>query len=258
MKATMTSLLLTLTIIIFNSCEYYKEWTGQNELSKGYNYICLVDCSASMPTDMIDWYTKVISNDILSSFQANDKITVLPIDYGSDISSSSIYTLDMSLFKVNTQGVIQTQLEEYRKEQCTRYLQDSILPQFQSIFQSNLNKRNGYNSGTDILGALKQASNYINPADSNIVVILSDMIQETEGVNLERSLKKSTDIPGLVQNTPKLKIGNASIIILTGESARNTTIEKYDLIRNYWHAYADSNALSIVEYNSAITNSLKR
>jgi hypothetical protein len=218
------------------------------------NYVCLVDFSASIPPSTLAWYKDVIKNSIITNLGEKDKITVLPIDYGSQTSSSEIFTADL-------------QKQSFRKEFDSPLRQDAVIKRrfkiyvdsigilFGSAFNIAKEERTKFSGGTDIIGGLEQASKYFLPGQNNMIILFSDMVQETGQIDLYKYLSTGKDIDLLLKKAPFPNFNKSDVFIMTGEQPK-IKIEKYQLLRKFWQNYFSKSNLNFIEYESGGENIL--
>ena len=240
------SLLIALSAALF-SC-------SNSKIAKAANIICLVDFSKSIPPSTLDWYKSVIKNSIVANLGEKDKITVLPIDYGSQTSSTEIFIADFSKQSFRKQFDSPLQQEQIAKRRLNIF-RDSMEVLFDSEFNAARAARTKFSQGTDIIGGFSQANKYFSPARNNLIVAFTDMIQETEQLNLFRNLSIERDIKTLIKKAPLPNFNRFDVFIMTGEQP-NIKIEKYELLRKFWKSYFSKTNLNLLQYDSGGENLL--
>ncbi len=183
-----------------------------------------------------------------------DKIVILPIDYGSETSSTELFFADMSKkdFKREMDSPVQGDKPERRRFEICK---DSTIKSFDSVFSKAKIERGKYALGTDIIGGLKQADKYFAGDQNNLLVIFSDMIQETEEINLTKQLRSESDLKIIFKRVSIPILKNAEVVVMTGDQPA-VKINQYNLLRKFWEEYLSKAHLTLTEYQSGGTNIL--
>jgi hypothetical protein len=218
------------------------------------NIVCLVDFSASIPPSTLASYKDVIKNSIIANLGEKDKITVLPIDYGSQTSSSEIFVADLKKQPFRKEFDSPLQQDAVIKRRLKIY-EDSIRILFESAFNIAKEERSKYSGGTDIIGGLEQASEYFLPGQNNLIIVFSDMVQETGQIDLHKYLFTEKDINLLLKKAPFPNFNKFDVFIMTGEQPK-IKIEKYQLLRKFWQIYFSKSNLNLIQYESGGENIL--
>ena len=163
--------LLIIVVFLSFSC------TSKNE--KLTNIVILLDFSKSIPQKTQEWYRNTINTEIIANLGEKDQLTVLPIDYGSATGSTELLHADMNAktFKYKLDSPVSGERPKNRR--ISTFLKD-VSTIFDSTFNYALKERGKYALGTDVLGGLKQANKYIEKNQNNMIIIFSDMVNETE------------------------------------------------------------------------------
>jgi|YelNatPaOPRAMG01_1025707.scaffolds.fasta_scaffold15862_2 hypothetical protein len=239
--------LVFLSTVTFVSC-------SKSKSPEYSNIICLVDFSKSIPPSTLDWYKDVIKNNIIANLGEKDKISVLPIDYGSQTSSSEIFIADLQKqsFRKQFDSPLQQDIVAKRR---LKIFKDSVEVLFDSAFSKAREERSKYSQGTDIIGGFSQATKYFAPRGNNLIVAFTDMIQETEQLNLYKNLSSGKDINLLIKQAPIPNFNKFDVFIMTGEQPK-IKIKKYELLKNFWHSYFAKTNLNLIQYESGGENIL--
>jgi hypothetical protein len=218
------------------------------------NIVCLVDFSKSIPASTLLWYENIIQDDIIKNLGEKDKITILPIDYGSQTSSTEIFRIDFEteIFRKELDSPLQ---QERIAERRLNIFRDSLKILLSASFEKAKMERRKFSQGTDVVGGVKQANKYILEGQNNLIIILSDMLNETEELNLFRGLSSSNDIKGLLKRIKIPTLNKADVLVMTGEQP-NIKIEKYKLLKEFWEFFFSKTNLSFVDYESGGENIL--
>lgn len=240
-----TFLIISYCLMLFaSSCDYKLPFfTSQ----KPVNVICLVDFSSSIPEQTIASYKDIIVQNVNKHLENNDKLLVLPIDYASQTSSTEIFAIDYSKHNFEKEFASPQQKEQLEKKALDSF-KDSISKKIDSSFNNAVINRQQYSGGTDIIGALKECRKYILDNSINLIVILSDMIQETDKIKLP-DLKADKDIVNLVEKTDKVDLGTIDLLVLTGDQP-GLPQTQFDKTKLFWSKYFDKCGLNLVDYSS--------
>lgn len=231
-------------MLFISSCDIkWPFFTSENPV----NIICLVDFSSSIPEQTISSYKDIITYSINKNLSNKDKLLVLPIDYASQTSSTEIFTIDYSKFNFEKEFASPQQKEQLEKKALDNF-KDSISKKIDSSFNNAVINRQQYSGGTDIIGALKECRKYVLDNSINLIVILSDMIQETDKIKLPE-LKGEKDVINLVEKTDKVELGIIDVIVLTGDQP-GLPQSQFDKTKMFWSKYFDKCGINLVDYSS--------
>jgi len=246
-KFTLYLILILLIAVTFYSC-------SKSKAKENINIICLVDFSKSIPPKTLDWYKNVIKNTIIANLGEEDKITVLPIDYGSQTSSSEIFMADFSKQSFSKEFDSPLQQDKIVKRRMKIFV-DSVVVLFGSAFEKAKSERSQFSQGTDVIGGFSQANKYFIQGENNLIIAFTDMIQETGQLDLYKNLSKEKDISFLLKKIPHQDFNKSDVFIMTGEQP-NIKIEKYELLKKFWTNYLSSTNLNLIQYESGGDNIL--
>jgi len=221
---------------------------------KTVNFIVLVDFSGSIPIETTEWYIKVIKQDVIQNQGPNSRIVVLPIDYASSTNSTELLSSDLTLesFEKNLDP---PNLREKKMKKRLQAFVKNLQVQFDSILNDVRKTRAKYSKGTDIIGGLELAQRYSYTNDKNIVIIFSDMVNETEELNLNNFNSKPS-ILTLLKKCPQVR-GNYDIIVMTGEQPK-IKIKEMKLLKEFWTKYFNKSQLNLIAYETSSRNILVR
>lgn len=237
---------IIITSIIFVSCSNNTE---------PVNVICLVDFSSSVNKATLKWYGTVIKEDVISSLGKNDKLTILPIDFGSQSGSKEIFYVDLEKKKFTNMFDSPTRKDEIESRRIKAFL-EKLAGSFDSSFESSINTRDEYKHQTDIIGAVRQADKYYMEGSNNLIVIFSDMVQETENLDLPTVLKTSKDFSQIVEKIDLGKLRKSDVMVITGEQSYGT--ESFNKMKTFWKLVFDKAGLKLLDYESAGRNFIPR
>jgi len=214
-------LILTLCLIILSGCQ-----VEQPLIKPTKDIFILLDFTASFKNQKLK-HAEII-NTILDSITIGDRVYIMKI---TNISETEM------LKKFKTEPA--TGANEFTLKIKLRQLQpklDSIKILIADELNSFFKSENTYQA-TDIRGALRRVSE-INPGESKLIFIISDMIEETQSLNLLQVKLDNKKIEEIIehdhQNQSIPNLTNSKTII-TGLNAPN--IEKLQEIKKFWREY---------------------
>jgi len=167
------------------------------------NIICLVDFSESIRPEMSETFIRVIRENVIAHLSQYDQLTILPIDEAAKKIPTKIVEEDISriAFSKHTDGF--THASDSISKRLSSYLQQfSIEAEYR--IREEKSRRMTLSSLTDILSAIQQARQIIENPDQtestwqqvkrffsgkhrlqpeNILIVFSDMIQESNQIN---------------------------------------------------------------------------
>jgi hypothetical protein len=233
------------------------------------NIICLIDYSGTISHQTLDIYAQAIARDVFLNLSRYDKMVLIPIDEGSKIKADKLLFFDLkdSSFEKNLHGFahreqgIEKRLNDYKN----RYV-DSVYHEVSRCKEDRLQ----YTKYTDIASALEQVSylletskapsmlsNAINSClgtdqivSKNIIILFSDMIQESPALNFTRCAFDDTNISKMIN---RLKTENhlpdfsSCKVFVCGRTAPNNNM--IDGINKFWTAYFKETHAQLVAYD---------
>ena len=258
--------------MLCNSCKSFVE-------KKRHNLIVLLDYSASGNDLVLDHYISIINETIFANMSQYDCLTVVPIDEGSKMQPVKLIYKDLAdtTFKKPTDGFahagdsLSLRFKEYVK---------TYQPQIAAELKEQRIKRANYTEYTDLLGAVQQTSNliefnsqggklkdvedfvlgHVSLKSENIIVILSDMIQDSKEYSFNSSKgftdKQTEDcLADLIKASkiPDLKDCNVFIIGATGK--KSTQI---DNINSFWTKYFKKTNGDLKAYGYTVEDKLRK
>jgi choline kinase len=113
---------------------------------------------------------------------------------------------------------------------------------------------------TDIIGALKIAEDLLDSKRKNIIVIFSDMLNDTpDELNFDKIKLDSVKIKEIIEKIKKHgnlpKFGNVKIYVI-GIRAINS--EKLAEIRNFWSEYFKATGAVIENYEPSLNKEIRK
>ena len=188
--------------------------------------VVLLDFSGSIPAPTVSFYANSIESKIWQELTAHDRLTILPVDSQAESKTDPFFAVDLSQTNfldthdgfAHKEEKEQMRVQAFIKDQSQK-LKDAVV--------AAASARSGFRSGTDLIGALHAAANTFpdSGADRHLLVIFSDMIQESPELNLP-SLAKAGDarVPLMIKELedhkriPKLT-GVTVVVVGAGETS---------------------------------------
>lgn len=227
------------------------------------NIICLVDFSQSVSTQMTEAYIDVIKNNVIASLWQFDEITILPIDEGAKKTPTKIIEEDISkiTFSKHTDGF--THAHDSTARRLRAYTRN-LATRTEFRIREEKSKRKILGSSTDILSAIEQArqvfefsadlengwqrikrflSGKSKTQSVNILLIFSDMIQESDAIDFNKPKDRPEGCPpqelnAIIQELKirhKLPTLNGCEVIVFGRTGLNNI--QVDNNEAFWITY---------------------
>jgi hypothetical protein len=216
---------------------------------KGKNLIVGIDASGTISKDVLNFYLGTLKTKVLPTLSANDKLVILPIDAGSSNACQEIINIDIAAEMKNIEIEGTTLADEAEKKQraLASMLEAKIFATFDSTMTTSIYSRKQYAGKSDLFGFLAMCPKYLDAnRKSNSIIILSDMLQESNSVNISANSTPAE----LQKHVRKLSI-KASVFVLTGETSYNEV--SYTNINAFWKSCIGD---SLKSFNSANTEEL--
>ncbi len=234
------------------------------------NCICLIDYSGSLSEATLHRYVEIISSGILGRLREKDRLVVIPIDEGAKTEAVKLVYLDLAQrqFTFHTDGYahakdsLDMRLREFSGKEG---------PQVASQLLREKELRQKYTYFTDIFSALEQAAGLVerNQPDSfwdgvrrfisgkkrivstNVILIFSDMIQETSEVSFANPEGCTSDqaraILDKLQAWNRIPDLHGCVVFVTGRTG--TSNQQVDNIQNFWTQYFKRSGAQLVAYD---------
>lgn len=244
---------LTIIISLLSSCK----WGTKRPAPRRKNIICVVDFSDSKnANERLQFYMKVIKDNIIYKLGMNDKITVIPIDKASITNSTDILLEDLSSEVFVPEMASPMEEEQLTKENLKKY-KESLAITFIQRFESAIKSRSPLNHGTDIFGALEIVKNKLISSDDNYLILLSDMMNWSKLLNMESNNIgfNSNKLDESLVLVPNFEMPHTTVLILTAEQVEATP-EHFQLVKSFWTKYFEKNHIKLYDYNSASVSKL--
>lgn len=153
--------------------------------------VALVDLSASVSTETVDFYADTLATSVLGSLGPNDQVSVLPIDAGSEPRSEVLFALDLSTQDFTRKDDGLARRDERQQARREAFVKEAAGRLGEAI-RSAAADRTALRGDSDIIGGLHAAASRFpaEPGYRRVLVILSDMIQESPEIDI-RSLARA-------------------------------------------------------------------
>ncbi|MFN8288985.1 MAG: hypothetical protein U0U70_01890 [Chitinophagaceae bacterium] len=239
MKTTIASFLMLLVTVLV-SC--HKKETPKN-------IIVPVDFSASRDSIAIAWYKETIKNAIIRNMGVEDRITVLPVDGGSELWSQEVFSYDFSKNKY-TNEYAGLQADDVKRENF-RDTAAKAMALFEQAFDRAVAERKQLSQVTDIFGSLRLTKKYVLTGHQNVLILFSDMQQSETGeeLNLEKKVLTKPETETFLKKAVPVDLKGTDIIVLTG-SQTNVTPEKFSALQTFWTKYFDKCGARAIDYST--------
>lgn len=210
--------------------------------------IFIVDFSGSVGENLENYWkiielitgcnkSKTDTKNLCANIKGGDRITVLKIT-GQSRRKPKI----MANSYFPEKGFFDSRLRHEKKlKKIKTCFRDSLLNEFEGAAQAN---------NTEILASLRLAEQYFNgvQGEKKIVIILSDMIEESEFYNFRRNKIQPKSI--LDKEETAHRLPNLSNIIVYVSGAYAATGKKYDEIMGFWKEYFAKTGAKLKNYTS--------
>ena len=222
MKTILQFLLLLSICTFFSSCS-----------EKDKNVIVLFDMSNSIDPKVQAFYHSVIEKEVCMNLSQFDKVTVLPIDGGSETATTELMSIDFFANRKawDVMGKNSNETSELKKEALEKFVHKKM-EELKAKLKDAQKDRVKVSNRTDIIGALHTSEKYLDSTKDNTIIILSDMEQFSGNVKMrptEQATKWLEESKGL--SFTRLKF--AQVHVITGEQLEMNK-EYYAQIKTYW------------------------
>ncbi|WP_333821299.1 hypothetical protein [Ohtaekwangia sp.] len=259
-------------ILLFASCTSFVE-------KKRRVLIVLLDYSASNTELVLESYISVITETIFPNMKPYDCLVVVPIDEGSKMRPVKLVYEDLVEKQFSRRSDGFAHAGDSLKKRFMDYVKETA-PKIAETLKTQKHIRKEYTEYTDILGAIHQTTNLIefNTAggtmrdaedfvlgkirlkSENIIVLLSDMIQDSREYNFNRKhgvtadqttayltdLKKANGIPDL----------SGCTVFAIGATGRNSA--QIDNIHLFWTEYFKNTNAELASYGYNVDGKLRK
>lgn len=269
---------LIATLVLFGGCKGCKGFKSFTEKDRRV-MIVLIDYSASTSDAVLDNYVHVVNETILSNLKPYDCLIVVPIDEGSKMQPVKLFYKDLAdtTFRNATDGFAHA--DDSLNLRFKNYVREAA-PMIEKELKEQKIKRKRYTYHTDIIGALQQTTNliefnskqgmgkdikdfvlgHVKLKSENIIVILSDMIQDSDGLafgSKKGVTGEQTEIylNKLVKESriPEL---NWCKVFAIGATGKNSI--QIDNINFFWRKYFERTNAELKAYGYNVEDKLRK
>ncbi len=241
---------------------------SQNE-KRRINCICYIDYSGSLSEKTLNDYIDIIGNDLMKNLNQYDRLIVLPIDEGSLREPVKLINEDMSKmnFTKHSDGFTHSQ------DSITKRIHNYVITRcdfIRSTLKYQKDSRKHFADQTNIVGAIQQSKNLfeINDEDDllkgagrfvsgknliiteNIVVLFSDMINESEDANFSNRIPSSEkEIDNLLlklKNEGKIPNLKDIKVFVNGRTGKSN--QQVERIQRFWEKYFEIADAKLLAY----------
>lgn len=236
--------LLTLVLLFgLTSCGYL---FGPSE-KEGTNNVCYLDISSS-DTANLNLRLADMRDRLLTQLGPMDALMVMAIDRASLTAAIPLFEVDLARHEFENPAFPPTIQGDMADKARAAFL-DSVAQAFPEVVRAGVAARKANNQRTDILGALRQAAQYVKPERVNRLFLLSDMLNDSEELNLDKLRKQGADLNKAMEALPSLHLPYDGISVFTGD---NSTIKAGDFakLQNCWSRYFHKCGVPLAVYTS--------
>lgn len=234
------------------------------------NVVVLIDYSGSTKNGQLERYSSMVINDVVANLTEHDAIAIYPIDAGAVIRNTQIVSVDLGQHVFTAKGDFVTHADEAVRQRARTFLADTIRDSLVHAIRNGREARKSFVGTTDILGAIQGVAAYFEKTrgetrlgsfvnalmgtkqlhTQNILIVCSDMINETNGMNFEthvpqgKELSMTVDSLKRLDRLPELE---GVLVLVTGRTGRTT--RQVDNIRLFWEAYFKKAGATLSAYD---------
>ena len=242
----------------------------EQNTKKRINCICFIDYSSSLAENTLDNYVHIISNDLMKNLNRFDRLIVLPIDEGAKLEPVKLINEDFSKMNFSKQTDGFTHAQDSIIKRIHDYV-DKRTDNLSAILKLQKENRKRFANQTNIVGAIEQAKILLETSDEdtflkgvgrfisgknristeNIVVLFSDMINESDDLNFARpgTLSESNVNRLLSKLHSEGKIPNLKgvKVFVTGRTGKSN--QQVERIQNFWEKYFELTEAKLMAYS---------
>lgn len=239
-----TILIVLIAVISVLSCSKEKQ---------PVNTIVGFDISKSRNNSVIQWYFDAVYNGVLLGSSPQSVVTVLPIDNGSQTATEELLRVDFSAHDYTNEyaGLNADKLEQTMHTDSVTAAARQLL----ANVNTSISTRAEMGGGSDILGFLRQAQIYKMKDTRNVLVLLTDMLQDADGIYIDT--KNEQNIEQFFENLPEIDLDGFDIHILTGQQPKIST-RLFLLLKDKWTKYLTDCGATVINYSTGGVSQLKQ
>ena len=213
----------------------------------GVNHVCYLDISSS-DTANLNLRLADLRDKLLTQLGPKDALLVMAIDKASLTAAIPLFKLDLATKRFDNPAFPPT-IKGAMAEKAKVAFLDSVARSFVGTVKQGVVSRVANNQRSDILGAIRQAVQYVNPERFNRLYLLSDMLNDSEELNLDRLRKQGADLGKAMEAIPTLSLPYDEVLVFTGDNSR---IKAEDFIRLHgcWKSFFQRCGVRVTAYTS--------
>lgn len=214
--------------------------------------LVLFDLSESTATPdirsaYIKWFCKII-----------DSLNEGDLLIGACITEKSIQELELPVkfeypvFKPTTDNILLRKIQQEEFEKKVSAMKEDEIRKVEELLLGSEKKPKIRK--TDILSSLVLASNILQryPNRKRLLLIFSDMIEDSESYNFEKIRLHDQKIKEILENEKNRgNIADLGGVRIYAVGAQAKTMEKYNSIKRFWIEYFKYSGAELVEYSSS-------
>jgi len=236
---------LVLLALLFGltSCGYL---FGPTE-KEGINNVCYLDISSS-DTANLNLRLADMRDKLLGRLGPKDALRVMAIDKASLTAAIPLFEVDLASQEFENPA-FPPHIQGDMADKARAAFVDSVALAFADVLRAGVASRIANNQSTDILGALRQAVHYVKPERVNRLFLFSDMLNDSEELNLDELCKQGADFDKAMQVLPTLHLPYDDICVFTGDNS-SIKPDYFSKINDSWSRYFHKHGVPIRVYTS--------
>lgn len=240
------------------------------------NVITLIDYSGSVSAEDMQRYGNAVAKELLGNFRERDALAVYPVDEAAAFRDNRLATIDLSRQEFSRQSDGVTHKSDSVRARLLIYLgamSDSVL----AALAQGKEQRRSFARTTDILGAIERIATRLesSPTPSkwarflsalsgeavvetkNVLVICSDMINESPDANFSKAPPSTGDVDRIIAALKEKgrlpQLGGVAVFVV-GRTGRST--QQVDAIKNFWTRYFHETGADVRMYDFDVAGRL--
>ncbi len=234
------------------------------------NCICLIDYSGSLSEQTLQRYVDIISTEVFRQLGEKDRLVVLPIDEGAKMEAVKLVYEDLAgkQFSFQTDGYAHARDSVIMR---LRNYSSQTGPTIAAQLMREKAQREKYTYYTDIFAALDQAATLVERNEAtdsfwsgvdrfirgkkkivstNLIILFSDMIQESKGVTFAgpegctpEQARSVLDSLRATNHIPDLR---GCTVFVNGRTGKTNV--QVDNIQSFWSQYFKAAGANLASY----------
>ncbi len=234
------------------------------------NCICLIDYSGSLSEQTLNRYVDIIGTEVFRQLGEKDRLVVLPIDEGAKMEAVKLVYEDLAgkQFSFQTDGYAHARDSVIMR---LRNYSSKTGPEIAAQLLREKTVREKYTYNTDIFAALDQAATLMERPEAsdsfwsgvdrfirgkkkivstNLIILFSDMIQESKGVTFAGpegcTPDQARSVMDSLRTTNHIPDLRGCTVFVNGRTGK--TNAQVDNIQNFWTQYFKSAGANLASY----------